>query len=122
MELNTDYKKIIFIDDDTALVSIYSSILKQKNLSDYFIHFDSAQKGIEYLDGITSDENLPDYLRYFDKSKKLKDSVEVFVCSSSQKQEDRNKVMRYPFVSAYLEKPLSSDFLELLIEDSVESA
>ncbi|AHW59019.1 transcriptional regulator [Draconibacterium orientale] len=134
MGMNTGYKKIIFIDDDTEMVRIYNSVLEQKKLSDYLIHFENAQKGIEYLKRINREEDLPDYilldlympvmdgfkfLHYFNELKKLKKSIEVFVCSSSQNQDDRNKVMKYPFVSAYLEKPLSTDFIELLIEDSV---
>lgn len=137
MGINTEYKKIVFIDDDTELIGIYDSILKQKKLSDYFLHFENAQKGIEYLNDITKVEDLPDYilldlympvldgfrfLKYIDSSKKLKNSIEVFVCSSSQKQDDRNKVMKYPFVSAFLEKPLSCDFIKLLIEDSTALA
>lgn len=136
MRINTEYKKIIFIDDDTELMSIYNSILKKKNLSDYLIYFENAQKCIEYLNGINDEKDLPDYilldlympemdgfkfLKHFDNSTKLKNSIEIFVCTSSQKQDDRNKVMKYPFVSAYLEKPLSSDFIELLIEDSITS-
>lgn len=132
MRINTEYKKVIFIDDDTELVRIYNSILEHKNLSDYFLHFENGKKGIDYLKRIKNEEELPSYilldlympemdgfkfLKVFDKSPKLKESIEVYVCSSSQKQDDRNKVMKYPFVSAYLEKPLPSDFLELLIEN-----
>ena len=134
MGINTEYKKIIFIDDDTEMVRIYNSILEQKELSEYLIHFENAQQGIDYLKRINKEEDLPDYvlldlympvmdgfkfLQFFDKVKKLKNSIEVFVCTSSQKQDDRNKVMKYPFVSAYLEKPVSYDFIELLIEDAV---
>lgn len=132
MRINTEYKKVIFIDDDTELVRIYNSILEHKNLSDYFLHFENGKEGIDYLKRIKNEEELPSYilldlympemdgfkfLKILDKSPKLKESIEVYVCSSSQKQDDRNKVMKYPFVSAYLEKPLPSDFLELLIED-----
>jgi CheY-like chemotaxis protein len=132
MGLNTNYKKIIFIDDDTELVNVYNSILKRKNLSDYLIHFESARDGLEYLKGIKDKNEVPDYilldlympemngfkfLEYFKNISKLKDTVEIYVCTSSREKEDRNKVMKYPFVSAYLEKPLPSDFLELLIRD-----
>jgi len=132
MGLNTNYKKIIFIDDDTELVNVYNSILERKNLSDYLIHFESARDGLEYLKGIKNKNEVPDYilldlympemdgfkfLEYFKNISKLKDTVEIYVCTSSREKEDRNKVMKYPFVSAYLEKPLPSDFLELLIRD-----
>lgn len=128
-----DYKKVVFIDDDKALIERYSKILESKNLSDYLIHFDNANEGIEYLKSIADSDNLPDYLlldlympemngfkflSYFEKHEKLRKAMEVYVCTSSKKKEDRNKVMKYPFVSAYLEKPLSSDFIELLIMDS----
>ena len=62
------------------------------------------------MDGFT-------FLEYFKNISKLKDTVEIYVCTSSREKEDRNKVMKYPFVSAYLEKPLPSDFLELLIRN-----
>ncbi|QGY42303.1 response regulator [Maribellus comscasis] len=132
MSLSTDYKKIIFIDDDTELVSIYNSILERKNLSDYLLHFENAKDGLKYLKGIKNKEKLPDYilldlympemdgfkfLEYFERISKLKDSIEIYVCTSSRKKDDRNRVMKYPFVSAYLEKPLPSDFIELLIRD-----
>lgn len=127
-----DYKKVVFIDDDTALVDRYNKILKSKNLSEYLIHFDNAKDGMDYLKSISKTSDLPDYLlldlympemsgfkflSYFEKDKKLRDSIEVYVCTSSKKKEDRNTVMKYPFVSAYLEKPLSNEFIELLIMD-----
>lgn len=132
MGLNTKYKKIVFIDDDTELVNVYNSILERKNLSDYLIHFESAREGLEYLKGLKGKNEAPDYilldlympemngftfLEYFKNISKLKDTVEIYVCTSSREKKDRNKVMKYPFVSAYLEKPLPSDFLELLIRD-----
>jgi response regulator RpfG family c-di-GMP phosphodiesterase len=128
----TAYKKIIFIDDDVELVNIYNSILKQKNLSKYLIHFKNGKEGIDYLKKIENKEELPDYilldlympqmngfqfLSDFERMDEIKDSVEIYVCSSSRKKADRDKVMKYPYVSAYLEKPLSSDFIELLIQD-----
>ena len=132
MSVGEDYKKIVFIDDDKELVNIYSSILAQKNLSDYLIHFENAREGLEYLKGIRNKEELPNYilldlympdmsgfkfLEDFEHKIKQKDSIEIYVCTSSRKKDDRNKVMKYPFVSAYLEKPLPGDFLELLIRD-----
>ena len=135
MGVGTDYKKIVFIDDDTELIGIYNSILERKKLSDYLVHFENARDGLDYLKGIDQNEDLPDYilldlympemngfkfLEYFEKMRRIKDSIEIYVCTSSRKKDDRNKVMKYPFVSAYLEKPLPSDFLELLIRDHIQ--
>ncbi len=136
MSVGTDYKTIIFIDDDTELVNIYNSTLEQKNLSDYLVHFENAKDGLEYLKRIQNKNELPDYilldlympgmdgfrfLEDFERNRDLKDSVEIYVCTSSRKKDDRNRVMKYPFVSAYLEKPLPSDFLEMLIRDHTVS-
>jgi hypothetical protein len=49
----------------------------------------------------------------------MRKPIEVFVCTSIVNKDDRNKVMKFPFVSAFLEKPLPSDFLELLITDDL---
>ena len=134
MGIDTDYKKVVFIDDDSELIGIYNSILERKKLSDYLVHFENARDGLDYLKGIEQKEDLPDYilldlympemngfkfLENFEKMRRIKDSIEVYVCTSSRKKDDRNKVMKYPFVSAYLEKPLPSDFLELLIRDHI---
>lgn len=132
MSVGTDYKKIIFIDDDNELASIYNSILEQKNLSDYLVHFDNAADGLDYLKRIQNKNDWPNYilldlympgmdgfkfLEYIEEIRDLKDYVEIYVCTSSRKKDDRNRVMKYPFVSAYLEKPLPDGFLELLIRD-----
>ena len=133
MGRNTGYKKVIFIDDDKEMVKTYSSILERKELSEFLICFDNAIDGLNYLKEKKQTE-LPSYilldlympqmsgfefLKRIAKMGTLKDSIEIFVCTSSTKKDDRNKVMNYPFVSAYLEKPLTGDFLELLIRDKI---
>ena len=134
MERRVDYKTVVFIDDDREMMNIYNSILERKDLADYFIHCKDGAEGIEYLKNLRK-KDLPDYilldlympemdgfefLKMFDKMKSLKKSIEVFVCTSSKSKEDRDKVMKYHFVNAYLEKPLSSEFLELLIKDDLD--
>lgn len=132
MVLKSNYKKVVLIDDDKELVSIYNSILKRKNLSEFLICFDNAKDGINYLKETSKDE-LPDYilldlympdidgfefLRDFEKLYKFNNDIEIYICTSSKKMDDRKQAMKYPFVNAYLEKPVSSDFLEFLIKDT----
>ncbi len=127
------YKKVVFIDDDRDLVELYNKDLQKKHLSDYLICFDNASEGISFLKEAKKNE-LPDYilldlympemdgfefLENVDKIKKIKDSVEIYVCTVSKKEEDRKKVMKFPFVSAFMEKPLESDFLEFLIKEEI---
>lgn len=128
--MNEKYKKIVFIDDDISLAQNYNLIMERKKLADYFIYFNDANDGLDYLISKPMDE-LPKYivldlympqmsgfefLRHFQLLKKKKKAVEIYVCTSSQKKEDRDRVMQYPFVSAFLQKPISVDFLELLIK------
>ncbi len=127
------YKKVVFIDDDKDLVDLYDANLRRKKLSDYFTYFDNASDGIDFLKD-TKRDDLPDYILLdlympemngFDfldsirKVNKIKKSVEIFICTSSKREEDRKRAMKYPFVSAYIEKPLESDFLEFLIKDQI---
>ncbi len=127
------YKKVVFIDDDSDLIELYNKDLQKKHLSDYLIYFDNAKEGISFLSEAKKNE-LPDYilldlympemdgfefLAKVDKISKIKDSVEIYVCSSSKREEDRKRVMKFPFVSAFMEKPLESDFLEFLIKQEI---
>lgn len=125
------YKSVVFIDDDKDLVDLYNVKLKRKQLSNYFTYFDNACDGIQFLKN-TKKIDLPDYilldlympemdgfdfLEHIEQVKKLKNSLEIYVCTSSKRDEDRKRVMKYPFVSAYMEKPLEPDFVEFLIKD-----
>lgn len=124
-------KKIVFIDDDEQLVGQYMETLRKKSLDGQLLHFKNGAEGIRFLKEIKRD-SMPDYilldlympemdgfefLEKFDKLKNIHDEVEIYVCTSSKNKEDRDEVMNYPFVNAFLEKPLSGDFLEMLLKD-----
>jgi response regulator of citrate/malate metabolism len=126
------YNKVVFIDKDLELAANYHSILKRKKLSNYLIHFEKAKEAISYIKSINNEEEVPDYvlldlyiprrdsfqfLKFIDRHVRLQGSTEIYVCTSSRKKNDLEEVMKYPFVSAYLEKPLPSEFIELLITD-----
>lgn len=123
------YKKVFLIDDDDTLSDLYDSELKSKNLSDYLIYFNNAREGFDYLKKCKS-EDQPEYilldlympgmdgfefLRQISKIKRINESMEIYVCTSSKNEEDRKRVMRFPLVSAFMEKPLPDNFLEFLI-------
>lgn len=123
------YKKIVFIDDDVLLVDRYKEILTKKHLGNQLMHFKNGAEGLRFLKH-TEQDSLPDYilldlympemdgfefLKKFDKLKNIHDKIELYVCTSSKNKEDRDEVMNYPFVNAFLEKPLSGEFLEMLL-------
>ena len=126
---NKKYKKVFFIDDDDTLSHLYDSELKSKNLSEYLIYFNNAREGFDFLmkckaedqpDYILLDLYMPgmdgfEFLRQLSKIKTINESMEIYVCTSSKREEDRKRVMQYPLVSAIMEKPLPDNFLEFLI-------
>jgi len=127
------FKKVLFIDEDEEMIKIYHSILERKELSGQLIYMANAREGINYLkqlkrkelpDYVLLDMSVPhvggvDFLQEFEGLEKIRKPIEVYVCASMINKSDRNKVMHYPFVSAFLEKPLPGDFLELLIRDDI---
>jgi CheY-like chemotaxis protein len=127
------YKKVVFVDDDKDFVKNYQNNLYLKQLSEYLIYFDNAVECIDYLKDINPNQ-LPDYIlldlympemngfEFLEEVAKLDNitnSVEIFVCTASKKDEDRRRVMKFPFVSAVMEKPLETGFLELLIKEEM---
>lgn len=130
----TQFKKVVIIDDDQEFINLYFSVLKRKGLLGYLVPFNNAKEGFNYLKKTKKDE-MPKYilldlympemdgfsfLESIKKVRKVKRNVEVYVCTSSTKKSDRDSVMKYPFVRAYLQKPLSIEFLEYLINDNIE--
>ena len=127
-------KRIVFIDDDEQMVGLYKETLRKKSLADQMIHFKNGAEGIRFLKDVNKDA-LPDYilldlympemdgfefLKKFDQLKNIHDQIdhiEIYVCSSSKNKEDRDEVMNYPFVNAFLEKPLPEEFLEMLLSE-----
>jgi CheY-like chemotaxis protein len=127
------FKKVLFIDEDEKTIKTYHSMLERKELSGQLIYKANAREGINYLkqlkkrelpDYVLLDLSVPhggdvDFLQEFEGLGKIRKPIEVYVCTSMINKNDRNKVMQYPFVSAFLEKPLPGDFLELLIMDDI---
>lgn len=122
-------KRIVVIDDDMQLANHYKESLRKSRLASQLTHFKNGLEGIKFLKKLDEDL-LPDYilldlympemdgfefLEKFNMLKNIRDKIEIYVCTSSKNKEDRDEVMNYPFVNAFLEKPLSDEFLEMLI-------
>lgn len=126
------YNRIFFVDDDIELANHFKKTLKEKQLEENLIHAGNGKEAIAYLKKADESE-LPDYilldlymptmsgfefLEKYNRIKSIHDKIEVYVCSSSRNKADRDEVMTYPFVNAFLEKPISEDFLEMLINET----
>ncbi|KOH45508.1 hypothetical protein NC99_16740 [Sunxiuqinia dokdonensis] len=74
----------------------------------------------DFPDYILIDIHLPDmdataFLDRFELIVANMETPEIFILASSGSKKNRDLAMQYSFVSAYLEKPVPSDFIEVLI-------
>jgi len=126
-------KKIAIVDDTPGCFRIEGGRLKEQTLKEQIKCFRKASGLLSYLeqlkhkhslddfpDYILIDIHLPDmdataFLDRFDRIVANMETPEIFILSSSGSKKSRDLAMQYSFVSAYLEKPVPSDFIEVLI-------
>lgn len=126
-------RKIAIVDDALGCFSIEGGRLKEQTLKEQVKYFRKASDLLSYLehlkhthlladfpDYILIDIHLPDmdatvFLDRFERIIANIDTPEIFILSSSGSKKNRDLAMQYSFVSAYLEKPVPSDFIEVLI-------
>ena len=131
MKVLKKYKKVVYIDNNKELGNLYNSNLESKNLSEHFSVFDNFKRALNFMK-ITKKKELPDYLlieldlpdmngfeflEQIGKINKIKDSVEIYVCSASKNEDERKRAMKFPFVSAFIQKPLAENYIEYLITE-----
>lgn len=126
-------KKIAIVDDAPGCFSIKGGMLKEQTLKEQVKCFRKASDLLSYLeklkhkhlfedfpDYILIDIHLPDmdataFLDRFERIVSNMETPEIFILSSSGSKKNRDLAMQYSFVSAYLEKPVPFDFIEVLI-------
>ncbi|MEX0882082.1 MAG: response regulator [Cyclobacteriaceae bacterium] len=118
---------IVLIDDDPINNLINKRLITKLNLSPKTIEFLEAEKALYYLKKpdienkilILVDINMPvmngwDFLdQYVELENKREDRI--IMLSSSIDFQDRQKSEEFPFVSGFIEKPLTHEKLETLI-------
>jgi response regulator RpfG family c-di-GMP phosphodiesterase len=124
-------KKVLCIDSDSTFLKKQEEILGQRELDNYFFPFDNFRKAVQFIekDVISNGEHVH-YILLDEKipGKKLTDSLEkissfktylkepdVIVSTDKSNDELRNVVMQYPFVSAFLVKPIPEKYIQFLI-------
>ena len=118
---------IVLIDDDPINNLINKRLINKLNLTPKTIEFLEAEKALFYLKKpniekkilILVDINMPvmngwDFLdKYLELENKRDDRI--IMLSSSIDFQDRQKSEEFPFVSGFIEKPLTHEKLETLI-------
>ncbi|MBD3627756.1 response regulator [Cyclobacterium sp.] len=118
---------IVLIDDDPINNLINKRLINKLNLTPKTIEFLEAEQALEYLKKpdlekkvlILVDINMPvmngwDFLsQYVEFQKERNDRI--IMLSSSIDFQDRQKSKEFPFVSGFIEKPLTHEKLETFI-------
>jgi response regulator RpfG family c-di-GMP phosphodiesterase len=124
--------RFVVIDDD-RINNMLCTIVIGKVASNCEIKtFESPEEGLEYFrkgytdNGVPTvlflDINMPtwsgwDYLYNFDMLEKdIKDQVIIFMLSSSVDPSDKQRAVENKNVTGYLEKPITTEKIELILE------
>lgn len=119
--------KVIMVVDDNETDQFLNEVIIEK--FDPSIQVVKAYDGQEALDYFSRNEAIPDivfldinmpgmngfqFLEQFDTS--IAPSVKIFMLSSSEQDDDKEKALSYDVVKEYLPKPMCLIGLEALIE------
>lgn len=123
--------KVLCIDSDSFFLKNQKALLQRNELDDYFFAFKDFRRAIQFIEKeIISNGEHVHYILLDEKipGKKLTDSLEkiasfktylkepdVIVSTEKRSDELRNIVMQYPFVSAFLVKPIPEKYIQFLI-------
>lgn len=124
-------KKVLCIDSDPAFLEQQKRTLEKKELDDCFYPFPDFREALQFiekkvisngknlhyiiLDEKITGERLTDSLEKISGIKAYLKKPDVIVCTENNNDKLRNHVMQYPFVSAFLVKPIPHNYIEFLI-------
>ena len=130
-EMKRNNKKVLCIDSDPDFLDYQEEKLENEELGNYFFPFNDFRKALQFiekqiisnneklhyilLDEEITGERLTRSLERISGLKSFLNRPEVIVCTRSNSDELRNQVMQYPFVSAFLVKPIPPNYIEFLI-------
>ncbi len=125
---------VMMIDDDQDTLTLYRLSMKEFEVSENFLTFDSATKALDYLTKcakadkpapayVIIDLNMPDmhgfqFIANFEEtlSSQLPET-QIIISTSSVREVDKQKSKRYPSVVAFIPKPISRGSLQALFQN-----
>ncbi len=118
--------KVLLVDDDSIFQFLSLKILQASGLTDEVMVCSNGQEAIQLIeDAMTRGSGFPDvifldinmpimngweFLESFEKkAPSLKDSIPVYIVSSSANQDDKERAKEFENVTDYLIKPIMQD-------------
>lgn len=114
-----ELKKILLIDDSEPFNFLSRAVLSDNKINCVVDAALNGEEALEYLkntdscpDVILLDLNMPvmdgfDFLDEYAKMEKCRDNSKLFVLTSSNRAEDKERAVRNKYVLGYFDKPLS---------------
>jgi two-component system chemotaxis response regulator CheY len=124
---------VAVVDDDSVYQFTASRTLKATHLANQILQFQNGKEALAFLKDAGGNHPLPDiifldlnmpitdgwaFLEEFSRFRSgLGKEIRIYVVSSSIDPRDRNRAIKFPEVSDYIEKPVSiTKFSEVLID------
>lgn len=119
------------VDDDDSFRFLTTKAIELTNPGTAIFDFENAKLALSKINDLNNEAKLlPDYI-FLDLNMPIMDGwgfldeiavfynslnkpISIYVVSSSLYSADKQKASTYPFVSGYIEKPISFDFLTQL--------
>ncbi len=132
--MNSKKRKVVCINADEEFLEEKKKQLHQKHLENFFFPFNNFVEAVNFVENHI--DKTPKRLHYILLDEKIlgkqlsksldklygltnfMDKLEVIVVTSNNTIDLRNKIMQYPFVSAFLVKPIPDNYIEFLITGS----
>lgn len=129
-------KKVLWIDSDPVYLERQKRTLSNKELDCHLYSFSNMGDAFDFIEKQILEKNrklhyiildeksigktlLPNSLEKFKGLNNFLQKPEIIVLASNNNHHLRNRIMQYPFVSAFLMKPVPSGYIEFLITGQV---
>ena len=122
-----ELKKILLVEDDPAVNYLSRFMLSDQKIKCRVDEVIDGRKAMDYIaattdcpDVIFLDINMPvmdglEFLKRYNEQGKCCDHTQVFMLTSSDNEQDKNRSMQYDFVKGYFEKPLTESHVNAML-------
>ncbi len=132
-------KRAVIIDDDPISILVCETILKKYGFAEEILTFDSAQKGLTFLEDVYKNGDVvPEYIfldvvmpmtdgwgfleAYKNLGKESERPDHIVMLSATFDPDDKSRADGYSQVAAFLSKPITHEALDALrAKESVET-